>query len=827
MRLHVRARLFLLVSVVLAATMFLPAQGPENTSTVYRQLRDLLPSGQSVSISNFELKRDAATFSLRSGRIVFYGEVNGKITGAVFNGEGHLHIAPPTAEERHNLALQTHVEAFDEDFDLAVLRFSDSTAAELHKASTANGQSDNSFVKAAQDLQTFLRRHSIQLSNSGDGETYYSKSFYGNLDLRLLEDVLSPAPGGYFMAAMHGSKNAHLFFILDPNGVGEVAPEEVALLNWDSRENSETMPLAFHRAAEYAKNGVPSGNERNGTYRILNQDLDVGIEKNGFLTSTATVEIRAEQDQAAVIPFNLYPTLRVSQVTTIDGKPLDWVQEAKDVDPDFGVILAAPLKKGETTKIKITYSGKDVVFNKGGDNYYPVARENWYPNSNRGLGDYANYHMTFHVPKGLQIIATGTKVKENNDGKLTLTEWKTDSPLPVAGFSFGDFATKQAKIPAGSSGQLTLDAYANKQQPGFLSTLSSSLSMAGTSLGSLDSTNMLGAELAQGQVAAQLYTDYFGPLPFSHIALTQQSACNYGQSWPMLVYLPVCGFLDTTQQHFLGMGGFEGTLYWKEVTPHEVAHQWWGQTVGFSSYRDQWMSEGFAGASASIYLQATRPKPDDFLTYWQEQRRLITEKNQFGFRPIEVGPVTMGARLSSPKTGWSVYQNLVYPKGAYILHMLRMLMWSPQQGDARFKAAMQDFVATYRLKPATTEDFKAVMEKHMDDAMDLDSNQRLDWFFRQFVYGTDLPAYHFESQVTPNDKGNSLHIKLVQSGVPDSFRMRVPIYLEFADGKVQRLGSFEVYGNSTKDQTIQLPKFPSAIKKVSINHYYDVLSIDN
>ena len=58
--------------------------------------------------------------------------------------------------------------------------------------------------------------------------------------------------------------------------------------------------------------------------------------------------------------------LRVSQVTTVKGDALDWVQESKDLDPDFGVILAAPIKKGETTTIKITYGGKDVVLSMGG-----------------------------------------------------------------------------------------------------------------------------------------------------------------------------------------------------------------------------------------------------------------------------------------------------------------------------------------------------------------------------------------------------------------------------------------------------------------------------
>ena len=188
---------------------------------------------------------------------------------------------------------------------------------------------------------------------------------------------------------------------------------------------AETIPLAFHRAAEYA-NGTASANEHNAAYKILHQDLDVSIEKSGFLSSLATVQVEAEQDGVAVIPLDLYPTLRVSQVTSGKGDALDWVQENKDQDPNFGVILAAPLKKGESTTVKITYGGKDVVLNEGGDNYYPIARENWFPNSGQGFGDYSTYHMLFHVPKELEIIATGTKLNETTEGKITTSEWKSE-----------------------------------------------------------------------------------------------------------------------------------------------------------------------------------------------------------------------------------------------------------------------------------------------------------------------------------------------------------------------------------------------------------------
>jgi len=828
----VRTRLFSLVFIFLLAGCLdaLPAQRAANANAIYQQLRGLLPGGEVITVKNFELKRDAATFTFSSGSFAFYGQVNGKVTGAVFKGQGHLHITPPSAEERHNLSILNHTEEFDEDFDQVVLRFTDATADELHRASTGSGQPDNDLIRAGQDLQTFLRHHS-EGAGMEDSVTLYYDKFNGNLDLRLLEDVLSPGSGGYFMAAIHGRKNNRLFFILDPHGVNQVAPEEVALVNWSATEDVATYLLAFHRTAEYT-DGMPSGNEHNAAYKILNETLDVGIEKSGFLTDVATVEVRAQQDGVAVIPMDLYPTLRVSQVDSASSGLLDWVQEKKEDDPEFGVLLAAPLNKGDTATIKIAYSGKDVVLNKGSGNYYPIAREDWYPNSSQGLGDYATYDMRFHVPKGLALIATGTKESENNEGKITTSEWKTETPLPVVGFSLGDFMMKEAKVGTPLSGQLTIDAYANNGRPDFVVAFlqpqaSGNADADNPAVGTLDTTPMLANELNQGEVAAQLYTDFFGPLSFPHIALTQQSACNYGQSWPMLVYLPICGFFDTTQQHFLGLSDFSAATYWKVVTPHEVAHQWWGQTVGFRGYRDQWMSEGFADESASIFLQLTRPKLDDFLEFWKQQRRILTEKNQFGFRPIDVGPVTMGIRLSSPKTGWNTYDDLVYPKGAYILHMIRMMMWTPKEGDARFKETMHDFVNTYRLQAATTEDFKAIVEKHMSPGMDLEGNHRMDWFFREYVYGTDLPAYHFQGEATPNDAWVSLHVMLTQSGVPADFRMLVPIYLEFVDGKTAHLGSFVVTGNTTIDKTIQLPKLQAAVKRVSINNYYDVLCTDN
>jgi hypothetical protein len=814
---RLRAPFVVFALLLLHSFTAMHAQHAANSNAAYQQLRGLLPGSEVITVSNLELRRDAATFTFRGGSFALYAEVNGKVTGAVFKGDGHLHITPPTVQERHNLSIVNHTQEFDEDFDKAVLRFTDATAAELRKASTGKGEPDSAYSKEAEELQGFLRHHSTGNYVAGSHQYYYRK-IDGNLDLRLLADVLSPAPGSFFYAAMHGRKYSRLIFQIDPLGVAGLEPEEVSLQNWDSFSDTMTYPLAFHRAAEYA-NGTASGNEHNAAYRITSENLDINIEKNGMISSIASVVVRADQDGVAVIPLDLYPTLRVSNVETEKGVALDFVQEKKDDDPDFGVVLAQPLKEGETTTLKITYGGKEVVLNEGNGNYYPVARENWYPNSSQGLGDYATYRMLFHVPKGLQLIATGTRLREDTDGGITTSEWKTETPLAVVGFSLGEFMSKEAKFSNPSGGELTVDAYANKQVPDFVTPL------ADRGLGTLNTTPMLANELSQGEAAAQVYTNYFGPLPFPHISLTQQSACNYGQSWPMLVYLPICGFFDDTQRHFL-LGSSKYDTYWSVVTPHEVAHQWWGQTVGFRSYRDQWMSEGFANTSATIFLQATN-QMDVYFEFWKQARRQITEKNEFGFRPIDVGPLTMGRRLSSPKAGWGIYRDLIYPKGAYILHMVRMMMWTPQDGDARFRDTMHDFVESHRLQAATTEDFKAAVERHMSAQMDLDGNHRMDWFFNQYVYGTDLPAYHFEGQATQNGDATSLHVKLIQSGVSDKFKMLVPVYLELTDGKVIRLGSFTIIGSNTIDRTLQLGKLPAPVKRVSINYYYDVLCIDN
>jgi hypothetical protein len=244
-----------------------------------------------------------------------------------------------------------------------------------------------------------------------------------------------------------------------------------------------------------------------------------------------------------------------------------------------------------------------------------------------------------------------------------MSKWKTDYPKSVAGFNLGLFKRDEAKV-----GEYTVVALANNLPSNATNQLSRALP-----IGSFDTASANKLALSEAQLSMQVFSDYFGPISLKRIHITQQTACNYGQAWPGVIYIPTCYYWSPTIRHQLGfkqtMGG-----YWDSVASHEVAHMWWGHALGWNSYRDQWMSEGFSNLSASLFLQAAYPKePQRFRNFWKTMLEQITQKNAQGFRPIDVGPLTQGYRLNSGRTG-SVTGDLLYPKGAYVLHMLRMMM---------------------------------------------------------------------------------------------------------------------------------------------------------
>ncbi len=774
-----------------------------NSDPTYQALRNLTLGGEAVSVRNLELKREAGMFHLRSGTVCFVAPVAGKVTGAVFTGDGNFILDPP-ASERAMLKLLTKEDEFSENFSQMVLRFTDSTYDEIKKGGTAAASScDAGPLKESQHIT----RHKLK----------------SNLESRILEDVLSPEPGGLFIAFIHGKRyNGQELYTIDPHE----GRDQVDFTTYD--ENKYGDWASFPLAGEHKKGTIGQ------PIRIDHQQLETTLEKNANLIGKSKTTFTAQLNGLRVVPLNLFRTLRVRRVTADDGQPLSFIQEDKNDDAQFAVILPKALAADEHFTIAAEYEGKEAVTNEGGGNYFPVARENWYPNNpSGGLGEYATYDMTFRIPKGMQIAATGARLSDSNDGGQNVTVWKSEAPQTVAGFSFGRFKVEEAKL---DKPPYDVQSFANQESPSWVQALQHEASgddlpnmgshASEAALGTMSTTGLNKKSLAEGELAVQLYTDYFGPSLFKHLQLTQQTACNFGQSWPELVWIPICYYFDTTVRHQLGMDwGDRG--YWKVVTPHEVAHQWWGHTVGFSSYRDQWMSEGFADMSASLYLTLIEKNPKKFIAFWNDERDLLLERDAQGFRAIDAGPLTMGYRTSNSRTGFDTTRRLIYPKGAYILHMLRMMMHDNRTGDQHFKEMMQDFVSTYHGKAATTEDFKAIVEKHMTQEMDMEGNHKMDWFFNEYVYGTQLPSYQMNATFDTGADGDVvMSMKMTQSNVNDSFRMLVPIYLELPNGMFF-LGRARLTGNMTFDQKIPLKGLKEKPKRAVISYYDDVLASPN
>jgi hypothetical protein len=784
------------VAVVLPLTIAARAQSGANSDPTYVALRNLMLGSESVSVTNLDLQRDASTFRLKSGTVCFAAPVNGKVTGAIFVGDGDFLLVPPTETERKSLSYLSKEDQFNERFERLVLRFTDSTYEEIKKAGTpASVGCDAGLLKDTQSTT----RHKI----------------HHNLEAEILGETLSPEPRGLFVAFIHGKRyDDKEIFQLDPNR----SSNQVEFWTYD--ENKWGSWASFHFSEPRAKGSVGQN------IHIQQQKLETTFERSGNLSGKATTTFVALRNGLRVVRLSLFPTLRVQSVTA-DGQPLSFIQEDKNDDADFAVILPKPLAVGDSFRLTTTYSGKDAVRNAGGGNYFPVARDDWYPNNTgAGLGEYASYDMTFHIPKGMKIAATGARLKEYNEGNENVSVWKSESPQTVAGFNFGKFKVEEAKL---TKPEVFIQSYANEETPDWVQSLQQATSNplpshrqtldSGFALGSMSTTSLNKKALAEGELAIPLYTDYFGPSLFAHLQITQQTACNFGQSWPGLVWIPICYYFDTTVRHQLGMDwGDRG--YWKVVTPHEIAHQWWGHTVGFSSGRDQWMSEGFADMSASLYLSMIEKDQKKFLGFWKDERELLTERNAQGYRAIDAGPLTMGYRASNSRTGFDITRRLIYPKGAFVLHMIRMMMFDNRNGDKNFKETMHDFVATYSGKAATTEDFKAIVEKHMTPNMDVGGNHKMDWFFDQYVYGTGEAQYTFHPSVEYAPEGKThLKIELTRTGVPDTWMDTIGLYAHIGE-KTMRLGNLRVTrATETVDTMIQ-----GKIDRVSINDYEDLLA---
>jgi hypothetical protein len=788
-----------------------------NIDPAYVKLRGLSEepgafSGEYATVNNLELKRDAATFTLRSGELYFLTPADGKTTGAVFFGEGEMTLTPPIESEKKMLKFFTDSPDFKEPFSQVVIFFTDRMFDQVKRSPNAKMSTNGPQANRARDAFR-------------DKESLLKNRFRYNMTRRILMDVYAAPRTGFFTAFIDGKKYGKLVFQLDPLGIEDVSPEQVELLSYGDTDGG--VLTAFHLAGEYAKGTAKSSTDRR-IFDLTHHEIDVTV-RGTKLYAADKVTMKTRIPGQRVLPFDLYPALRVKRIINENGEEVSIIQESKEKDGSLAIILPIAPEPDKPFTLTFEYEGEEALRQAGTGNFILIPRSTWYPNNGgTQFGDRATFDITLRYPKQFVMIGVGEMIEpEKIEGDLKVARWSSkDVEMAVAGFNYGDFIKKEISDKAAG---YNLEVYVNRDVPDELKDFQQRVQAAQESgsdvtmnVGMVSTSSMAQAVLGESQNATRIYNNFFGKMPFKRIAMTQQPAGFFGQAWGSLVYMPYFAFISESQrvQIFGTRGG--GDTFWREVGAHEIAHQWWGHAVGWTSYHDQWMSEGFAEFSTSLYILYVKKDIEAFNKFWEDQRRLIVEASPqtFGKKPYTVGPVTQGYRLNTAKTG-NIARRLIYPKGAYILHMLRMMMYNRKTGDDNFSKMMRDFLASHYNKDVSTEDLKAIVEKHITPEIDIDKNGKMDWFFDQWVYGTEIPAYKFEYSVNKVDGKTVMNAKITQSDVSDNFVMRVPIYADFGSGWTP-LGSVTVVGNKPFDLgSFDLPQMP---KKVAICALNDVLA---
>ncbi|WP_321476702.1 M1 family aminopeptidase [uncultured Paludibaculum sp.] len=773
-------RLFDLLATACSTCVLLSAADPAALLTDYRAAREALPdAARVVTCEKVELRRPAVTITLESGKLAFLPPMAGRTYAAVFQGQGVFHFAAAAPAERaQTRRLSRKGEEVDDHFTELVLLFSDATEAEVLKQGKAAAGSVDSLIPTLKSARETFR-----------------EQLHFNAEANVLRYLTRPS-SSYCLALLKTKQFGTLLYEFAP-----ADDEEVSLIRVKSSDSSELWN-AFPLTDLGAKAGVAAlPKQIVDTTQI---DVDTVIAANASVAATATTKFDAVISGDQLVRISLASSLRVKEIKDQAGAALGFIQENEKRDGSLWVVAPAPLEAGKPYQWTFTYAGKDIIDKAGSGNFFVGARSSWFPrptSPGEDFGDRAIFHTKFHIPKGFTLVGTGKEVRRAIEGKEEVTEWDSQRPATVSGFNYGKFSTKSLEA---NGFQVSVSA-----NPGLTDELEelrmlldnnpAAAAQLGISSGALNTTGMSTKAAAEAIQAMNLYTRIFGELPDKYLRVTQQPAGYFGQSWPGLVFLPYTSFLDGTARNQLKLdrGGMQSFL--EEVGPHEISHQWWGHAVVWKNYRDQWLSEGFADYSAAIYIQATKgTKP--FLNYLKHQHDHILVALGTPMVPNDAGPLSLGYRLGGPDC--PAAGQLIYTKGAYVLHMIRMMMHDYETGsDARFFTLMRDFVKSFPDKPASTADFQTLLSKHMGTDMS--------WFINQWVYNSAVPKIKGQYSIVQEGGKPVLVVEPQITGVPDGFRMELPLAMKFKSGT--RVGRFRFIAPGAAVKAT-LPEVPESIE---------------
>jgi aminopeptidase N len=421
----------------------------------------------------------------------------------------------------------------------------------------------------------------------------------------------------------------------------------------------------------------------NGGYDVARYLLDVTYAPDtDLLTGVAEVRARATQDLSA---FNLDLSGLEVRSITVDGGPATFSRDGGELT----VTPAAPITAGAEFTTVVGYDGVPVTAEDsfGAAGFFhtpdgalvvgqPDVAATWFPANDHPL-DPAAFTFRITAPEGLAVLANGVLEGATTEDGLTTTTWVADAPMApyLAGMAIGEFDVSTSE----QDGIRYWDA------------LDPALGPAG---------RIAGASLARQPEVIAFLQGVFGPYPFD-------AAGGIVDDVPELEFA-----LENQTRPIYAPAFFTNAMSGDLVVVHELAHQWFGDSLPVAGWRDIWLNEGFATYAEWLWSEeegrATAQQQFDIVT-------ALPAENAFWTVPIgDPGPDRM-------------FDEAVYVRGAMTLHALRL-----EVGDDAFFRILPGWATQRAGQNVTTAEFVEYAEQV--------SGQQLDDLFTAWLVTPEKPA---------------------------------------------------------------------------------------
>ena len=694
------------------------------------------------------IESDCAKWTLKSGSVAYVNPLSdNQFTGFVFEGEGLFEMDIPDPLERDQLVRFSDAKLKDRirlPFNRCIIRDSGNRLAELNMVNASEAPVPNKILR---------KRHETVL-----------KSGFMDMDARVLMGALNDKDD-FLFADIETKEFGWLTYLFDRD-----EQEEIQLLKFDEKKEMFDTWISLDCEADRLVSGRPSRSVRE-IIDIVHVDMDVNLMDVKWVSASAanrskivksdsrmTMKVRFKPALEGIrcIEFELDSTAKVTGVKDSAGQDLTFVRDHigdRSIslddelwDDSLYVFFTEALTPCTEYEIEVSYDLEIMNFASG---------RAWYPAGPGGFNDQHTVSFKAILNDKFDIFAVGRKLQEQVEAGRKISSWQTTSPTAMYGFTYGkNFEQERIRI----EGQPDVISFGTED---------------GFTTGNM--VRNVGVDVANSLKFYEWFLDE--KLQDEPIYVTSIDAWH-GQAFEGLIHLARYTYLS------------EHPGETEVFRAHETAHQFWGHVVGWQTYRDQWISEGFAEYFAMLFLETTMDNPKFFKDSLESHAKMamgaagykLTEWSRPwsqtvpGAKMKNIGPIDAGHRAATIDLP-SGYYIQAYEKGAMVLHMIRVLLRNSTRSEDAFRDVIRTFLNTYRGKNPTTSDFQTVLESK--------TKSDWGWFFDQWIDHSYIPRYEWSWDLgTKNDDGTyPLTVKIRQSGVPDNFRMIVPLAIDYKNGK--------------------------------------------